>query len=328
MRYFITPKYDVAFNPKVGSSTLARAIVRAFYPEVEGKIQKAAYPAGKNPDNSQWQSLCPNTETPERPVILLVRDPALRFRSAMAQFRLTDVDAAMDSLENGTPIPLARAVRPLHENVHFQRQSALAAGTTKLYRFPDDLDAAAVEIGLSLPLPIINEATDEKPALTPEQEERVRSYYAADVALYESITRPGQQYTAPAAPETPEALVAAKVAKIARIEAAYVTDLAEGITVDGITLAAADSDQAKFTQLSVLLDAIERGLPSIEAKAAFQTSEQIIVDLHNGPHTMSVSDLRGLMVAYGQQIAAKWAAMAARRAAVAVTATIAEVESA
>ena len=55
MRYFITPKYDVAFNPKVGSSTLARAIVRDFYPEVEAKIQNAAYPAGKDPENSQWQ---------------------------------------------------------------------------------------------------------------------------------------------------------------------------------------------------------------------------------------------------------------------------------
>ncbi len=328
MRYFITPKYDVAFNPKVGSSTLARAIVRDFYPEVEAKIQNAAYPAGKGPDNSQWQGLCPSTETPERPVILLVRHPVERLRSAMAQFKLTDVDAALDSLTSGTPVPLPRAARPLRDNVHFQQQSASVAGMTKLYRFPDDLDAAAVEIGLSLPLPIINEAKDEKPTLTPEQEKRVRSYYAVDVALYESITRPGQECTAPSAPETPEALAAAKAAKITQIEAAYVTELARGITVGKITLAAADSDQAKFTQLSVLLDGIERGLPGDDAKTAFQASQQIIVDLHNAPHTLSVSDLRGLIVGYGRQIAAKWAAMAGRRAAVTAATTLVEVETA
>lgn len=53
-----------------------------------------------------------------------------------------------------------------------------------------------------------------------------------------------------------------------------------------------------------------------------------VVDLRNAPQKMSVSDLRGLIVGYGRQIAAKWAAMAGRRAAVTAATTLVEVETA
>jgi hypothetical protein len=83
--YFITPNYSVAFNAKVASSTLSRAIIAAFHPQEENIIQTAAYPEGKGPDTNQVQWLCPKEKEPSKPVVLVVREPVARFRTAMAQ---------------------------------------------------------------------------------------------------------------------------------------------------------------------------------------------------------------------------------------------------
>ena len=62
---------------------------------------------------------------------------------------------------------------------------------TKLYRFPDHLVEAATELGMQLPLPVVNAASRPKPTLTAEQQQVVEEYYAEDIALYNSITAPG-----------------------------------------------------------------------------------------------------------------------------------------
>lgn len=183
--YFITPNYSVALNAKVGSSTLSRAIIAAFHPEQESLIQTAAYPDGKGPDNTQVHWLCPSEKEPSKPVVLVVREPVDRFRTAMAQTGQTDVDAALAALEQDGEIQFPRRTRKLREDVHFRHQHALLRGGTA---FPlEDLDEAATFIGLPLPLPVINEAKRPKPDLTPEQEARVLAYYAADAALYASL---------------------------------------------------------------------------------------------------------------------------------------------
>ena len=183
--YFITPNYSVAFNAKVASSTLARAIIAAFHPEQENLIQTAAYPEGKGPDTTQVQWFCPKEQEPTKPVVLIVREPAARFRTAMAQANLADVDAALASLEQDADVQSPRRRRRLRTDAHFRHQHALLLGGTA-YRL-EDLDEAATFIGLSLPLPTINEASRPKPDLTPEQEARVLAYYAADVELYASL---------------------------------------------------------------------------------------------------------------------------------------------
>jgi len=180
--YFITPNYSVAFNAKVGSSTLARAIIAAFHPEQEHLIQTATYPEGKGPDTNQVQWLCPKETEPSKPVVLIVRQPVDRFRSAMAQTNQTDVDAALAALEEDVEIQFPRRRRKLREDVHFRHQHALLRGGTA-FRL-EDLDEAAQFIGLSLPLPVINEASRPKPTLTAEQEARVFTYYGSDAALY------------------------------------------------------------------------------------------------------------------------------------------------
>lgn len=197
MKYFVTPNYLVAINPKVGSSTLARAIIKDFYPAIESRIQNASYPTDKNPDNTMWHGFCPSTELVDKTVILLVRDVVERFKSAMAQLGLTDVDTALTALENRTKIHTPKKEVVLYTNPHFQFQNILISGTTKLYLFPAHLDNAATTIGLSLPLLVVNEASQEKPTLTQEQESRVLAYYADDVVLYNSVTTPGQEYVPP-----------------------------------------------------------------------------------------------------------------------------------
>jgi hypothetical protein len=57
------------------------------------------------------------------------------------------------------------------------------------FKFENGLDAVAEYLGLPIPLPQID-ATDEadKPTLSAEQEARVREIYAADIALWESLS--------------------------------------------------------------------------------------------------------------------------------------------
>jgi hypothetical protein len=103
----------------------------------------------------------------------------------MVQVRLADVDAALDALEQDGEVQFSRRQRKLREDVHFQHQHALLQGGMA-FRL-EDLEDAATLIGLSLPLPQINDSKREKPDLTPEQEARVLAYYADDAALYASL---------------------------------------------------------------------------------------------------------------------------------------------
>lgn len=229
MIYFRTPKYAVALNAKVGSSSLARAIIRQFFPKQDWLIRTAAFPQGVDETKRQWHRMCPGTRKPTKPVVLLVRDPVERFLSAMQQVGLKqkDVDAAIDSLVNDTPVgerrrtrgidgkqreaivprdtPRARRrrermarrgakpARPgrLRDDIHFAKQSDYVCGETHLFRFPAHLAQAATMIGLEGELPKANAARRQKPTLTPEQEAAVRGYYAADQSLWESIVQPG-----------------------------------------------------------------------------------------------------------------------------------------
>jgi hypothetical protein len=204
MRYFILPTCCIAFNAKVGSSTLACSIVRNFYPEIEAKIfldhQKflATFSNIVLPESftnkplesfGVWQRICPQTEKPDKIILLPIRDPIERFRSSIAQFEF-DVDQALDSLENKTEI-LSKEVSILLENdVHFYVQSKfIVKGQTKLFVFPDQLRQLTIDAGLVWPLPKINKTKNKKPILTTKQIYRIKQYYDDDVNLYHQIRR-------------------------------------------------------------------------------------------------------------------------------------------
>jgi len=186
-RYFICGDKLLALNAKVGTSSFARAIIKKYYPDIEKMITEAAYPEGKNADNQQFQMFIPYRTNPDRPVICMLRDPVERFRSAMAQVRLTDVDATIQELINETGDYGRRGRNKLVENVHFVPQSRVTGDPISYYRFPEDIDLVAEILGLDLPLPIINEATAAKPTLTTEQEHQVKDFYAKDLILWNSL---------------------------------------------------------------------------------------------------------------------------------------------
>jgi hypothetical protein len=80
----------------------------------------------------------------------------------------------------------------------------------------------------------------------------------------------------------------------------------EGLTVGGYTLAATPSDRAAFASLLVLLNEAERLAPDA---AAFRASLQTIRDHAGNTHSLTVSDLRALLVAYGLEFQTLWQAL-------------------
>jgi hypothetical protein len=235
MFYFDTPNYSVAINAKVGSSSLALAIIRKFYRALEWEVRARTLPDGQvASQDDQWHRRVPQKIAADKPVVLLVREPVARFISACYQINLqvTDIQAALFSLINDTPIQRSpppgtpqqewfrrqavqyshgaamaaqrekfraegKIVPPhlqcglLRDDPHFFHQSRYLSGPTHCFKFPDHLDAAAELIGVSVPLPLKNETTDDKFTLTPEQIAAVRAYYAEDQALFDAIVVPG-----------------------------------------------------------------------------------------------------------------------------------------
>lgn len=111
MFYFETPNYSVAFNAKVASSALARAIISQFQPETDFLIRTAAFPPGVTDSDRQWHTAARGNREPSKPVVLLVREPVARFITACQQVRIrqADLDAAIASLVNDAPF---RRTRP------------------------------------------------------------------------------------------------------------------------------------------------------------------------------------------------------------------------
>jgi hypothetical protein len=104
----------------------------------------------------------------------LVRDPVERFRSACARQNVTP-EVGLSRVTVDVHFWPLQLIGVIHPNVtHF--------------RFPDQIDACAEWLGLETPVPQLNEEADEnKPVLTAEEEAAVRAAYAADIALWESL---------------------------------------------------------------------------------------------------------------------------------------------
>jgi hypothetical protein len=122
----------------------------------------------------------------------------------MAEAGLTDVNAVLNALEQDKEIKFRKVSRKIRTDVHFKHQFTFAQPSAKVFKL-EDLNSAAAYIGLTLPLPVINEASEEKPTLTPEQESRVIAYYSEDQSLYEAIPNNGMDYTY--VPPSPEPII-------------------------------------------------------------------------------------------------------------------------
>lgn len=189
--YYITPSYCVALNPKVGSSSFARAIIQQYYPKIEHLILTASYPQNSGPLIRQWHWMCPGSKEAIKPVVLMVRDPVERFISAMQQVNLdtNDVNRVLENLLENKPF-VKKIERDLKDNVHFQFQSNLIHSylTTYCFKFPDHLETVLEFLDIKVPLLKLNEANNTKPVLTTDQENLVKQYYNKDQLLFDSIS--------------------------------------------------------------------------------------------------------------------------------------------
>ena len=84
------------------------------------------------------------------------------------------------------------------------------------------------------------------------------------------------------------------------------TERVGGITVNGIRLASAGKDRSIFSQMLVLLREAEDMQPDEASKTAFRQSPQTIVDADGQSHTMTVTDVRALLVLYGSAYRDLW----------------------
>lgn len=208
MRYFKLPKCHIAFNAKVGSSSLACAIVKQYYPE---KLKKtlddheklwSRFPQtfkDSLPESFQkmlkndkldsvafWQNICPYSNEPDTKILLPIRDPITRFASTVAYLEI-DAEKAIRALENNENVVLEKTSVNLRKNTHFLTQSSLIKTNTSFYKFPDDLEQLCKDAELNWPLEKVNEGKFKKPILSEETIERVKKYYFEDVKIYESL---------------------------------------------------------------------------------------------------------------------------------------------
>jgi len=104
------------------------------------------------------------------------------------------------------------------------------------------------------------------------------------------------------------------VAQKAHLDARRALRLAEreGIVIEGIRLAASEQDRSLFAQGLVLLREAEDMLPNEAAKTAFRQSPQTVADATGKLHTLSVTNLRSMLIAYGQAYQAMWTASKTR----------------
>jgi len=150
----------ILLTPRTGSHSLVMAAISQWWPETV-LVDSTQHPSCWIPHQENYER-----GTKEN-VGVIVRNPVERFRSMIAHKNL-NVDEQLARPMYG-PLPASPFVR--------------------YFRFEDGgLNAAAEWLGLQTPLPQ-EDATSEanKPALTPEQEARVREIYADDIALWESL---------------------------------------------------------------------------------------------------------------------------------------------
>jgi len=144
--------------PRSGSNSLSIAAFAAFWPDIA--MPANVHPANAFPIDENWDGGNAN-------VGLIVRNPVERFRSMCAH----------------------RPERTLEEHLDAPVYGPLPTGNfARYFRFEDQLDTAAEWLGL--PTPLIHEDKSDpnkKPNLTSEQEAIVRTIYAKDIELWESL---------------------------------------------------------------------------------------------------------------------------------------------
>jgi len=158
---------------KNASSSISSAIAQQLY--------NIDNPGLSNPNRRHLNMV----GAPTGPAYAVIRDPIDRFCSAFAMNNPYKRDLPVDDFINW----LIQQV-PLSVDLHFRPQTTVL-GTVENINYFDlkkDLSPLATALGLTSPLPVVNEASNPKPILTSDQIAKLQQYYATDVELYNNIS--------------------------------------------------------------------------------------------------------------------------------------------
>lgn len=190
LMYFETPNYCVPFIGKVASTTTARVIVETFYPE---QIDYVKYNSGDNwEDTPIWQVACPKTTNPTKPIACLIRNPIDRFKSAIVQSNIQNVDLAISKIRNNELWQFEHLsdAHLLKLNPHFRIQSDWINGyESHLFKFPDHINEFFQFIGITVDIPNLNNSGINI-QLSQQVTNLVTNYYSEDLTLFNSIISP------------------------------------------------------------------------------------------------------------------------------------------
>jgi hypothetical protein len=176
--YFVAGDRLLGFNAKAGSSSLVREIIRRYYPEHECGLTFDG--------NVRHHGCVSKLPEPDRPVVVVLRDPVDRFLSAMVQTGLDDVSAVLQELQtNAGHVESREGGGLLSEDVHFLPQARFCG---EIQWFPiHRIGDAADELGVRRPLRLNASNPEKRPAITKAQAQEVRGFYCQDVALWEKV---------------------------------------------------------------------------------------------------------------------------------------------
>lgn len=205
LQYIITPNYHIADIGEVGSSSIYRAVLDTYQPEVDVPVL-----VGKdvsNMPNDGRKDKVSRTDTPDKPVIILVRDPVERFEAVCAWMRQTspnDINGIINKLLN-IPDRLPSQAQDRVGVEDFRGgywfgpvvDYIYPSVDNLLFKYPDHIDEAMSLAGLSTPFNLQwddGSVSPPQPTLNPNQRQQVEEIYADDVNLYNSINTPGTLY--------------------------------------------------------------------------------------------------------------------------------------
>jgi hypothetical protein len=198
----VTDEISYFATPRAGSTAITGAILAKYDPEAKAMADNAVAPEGRR---GMPQSVAKRvTDVSGKVVVMPVRNPVDRFASAFAIRHLLPI--ALRSVQTvDEMIDLVESLPPEQVNPHFRSQHLFLSYEPKemrLYRFPGHLAEMCEALGLDETVSP-DHVSEEKPNLSPEQLARVQAIYADDIALFNSITEPGQVHTVPEPPPEP-----------------------------------------------------------------------------------------------------------------------------
>lgn len=306
-KYFTTTNYHIASNYGAKSNSISRAVILAYYPELETRIQSASYPDGSGPETIKTQGMCPGvsiyddnyiTNDLSKQVVLVVSNPVDRFLVAMSASQSTEVDTALTKLENDEMVVLSSgAERKIREISFFTKQSELLYETTKCYKLDEHITNFASDCGLSYPLPTVEDAIDNEITLTQEQEDRILAYYSDDQQLYDSITSAGIEI----ATEEEQENIAKKLSELqlsmlSQLDTNLKVSQEHGVSVDcsditeigqSIRMRTTDDARSNYNEIKNLIDLAGSALPTVS-----------MWDADGGEHALSTTDALTVLSRY------------------------------